>query len=62
MTKTVNQMTAAEYKDWMFQNPEEAKKLDAPTAAPVLPTIVWRNGIAVQTVNTNPGADDGVVQ
>lgn len=62
MTKSVNQMSAAEYKDWMFQNPEEAKKLDSPTAAPVLPTVVWRNGVAVQIVDNSQKTENGVIQ
>lgn len=62
MTKSVSQMTAAEYKNWMLNNPEEAKKLDTPTASPVIPTVVWRNGVAVQIANDSQTAQNGVVQ
>ncbi len=62
MTKSVQQMSAEEYKQWMFANPEEAKKLDAPSAAPVVPTVVWRNGVAVQIVNNSQSTKNGVVQ
>lgn len=62
MTKTVNQMTADEYKNWLLQNPDEAKKLDEPTAPNVVPTVVWRNGVAVQIVNNLQTVQNGVVQ
>ncbi len=62
MTKSVNQMSAAEYKEWMFQNPEEAKKLDQPNAAPVIPTVVWRNGVAVQITDNSQKTENGVIQ
>lgn len=62
MTKSVEQMTASEYKTWMLQNPEEAKKLDQPTAAHVLPAVVWRNGVAVQIVDGSQKTENGVVQ
>ena len=62
MSKTVQQMSADEYKTWLLQNPDEAKKLDTPTAAPVIPTVVWRNGVAVQIVDNGQKATNGVVQ
>jgi hypothetical protein len=62
MAKTVQQMSAAEYKDWLLNNPDEAKKLDAPTAAPVVPTVVWRNGVAVQIADNSQLTKNGIVQ
>jgi len=62
MAKTIQQMSATEYKEWLLSNPEEAKKLDTPTAAPVVPTVVWRNGVAVQIVNNTQVTQNGVVQ
>lgn len=62
MAKTVQQMSAAEYKDWLLNNPDEAKKLDTPTAAPVVPTVVWRNGVAVQIADNSQLTKNGVVQ
>jgi len=53
MAKTVQEMSAAEYKVWMLQNPDEAKKLDSPTAPTVTPTVVWRNGVAVQIADNS---------
>jgi hypothetical protein len=44
MNKPVSQMTADEYKTFLLNNPDEAKKLDEPTAKPVGPTGYWRNG------------------
>lgn len=61
MTKSVNQMSANEYKEWLLSHPEEAKELDKPSTKAVIPTIVWRNGVAVQIAGpTTP--QDGVVQ
>lgn len=62
MAKTVQQMSASEYKDFLLNNPEEAKKLDEVTAAPVIPTVVWRNGVAVQIVNATQTVQNGVIQ
>jgi hypothetical protein len=62
MAKTVQEMSAAEYKVWMLQNPDEAKKLDAPTAAPIIPVVVWRNGVAVQVVDNHQASQNGVIQ
>ena len=62
MSKTVQQMSASEYKEWMLANPDEAKKLDIPTATPVIPTVVWRNGVAVQIVDNTQTSSNGVIQ
>jgi hypothetical protein len=58
----INQLSAEEYKNWMYEHPDEAKKLDTPTAAPVVPTVVWRNGVAVQIVNNSQTVQNGVIQ
>jgi hypothetical protein len=62
MAKTIAQMTAEEYKQWMRDNPDEAKKLDDVAAPAVIPTVVWRNGVAVQIVNPTQTAQNGVIQ
>jgi hypothetical protein len=62
MTKTVQQMSAEEYKEWLYANPEEAKKLDSVAAPAIVPTVVWRNGVAVQIVNNSQAAQNGVIQ
>jgi len=62
MAKTVQQMTADEYKNWLRENPDEAKKLDDATAPAVIPTVVWRNGVAVQIVNNSQTVQNGVIQ
>ncbi len=62
MTKSVQQMTATEYKEWLYQNPEEAKKLDDVAAPAIVPTVVWRNGVAVQIVNNAQSTKNGVIQ
>ena len=46
--KSVNQMTAEEYKQFLLSSPDEAKKLDNPEAAPVVPIVYWRNGVLVE--------------
>lgn len=46
--KAVKDMTAEEYKQFLLGSPEEAKKLDNPEAAPVVPVVFWRNGILVE--------------
>lgn len=62
MAKTVQQMTAAEYKDFLLNSPDEAKKLDDVAAPAVIPTVVWRNGVAVQIVNNAQSTKNGVIQ
>lgn len=45
MSKPISKMTSEEYKQWMQDNPEEAKKIDqGPVVPGVLPTGTWRNG------------------
>jgi len=52
MSKSVKEMTASEYKEWLLNNPEEAKKLDEAHAPKVAtPSGLWRNG---QWVNLEP--------
>ena len=42
-------MSADEYKQFLLNNPEEAKKLDEPGVAPTItPTGFWRNGAWVK--------------
>jgi len=62
MAKTIQQMSADEYKQWLRENPDEAKKLDEVSAPAVVPTVVWRNGVAVQIVNNTQTVQNGVVQ
>jgi len=62
MTKSVQQMTADEYKTFLFEHPEEAKKLDEPTAPAVVPTGFWRNGVWVQYANNSQTAQNGVIR
>ena len=62
MAKTVAQMTAAEYKEWMLANPEEAKKLDAPAAPAAVPTGFWRNGQWVKYELNTQVVQNGVVK
>lgn len=63
MSKTVNQMSADEYKKWMFENPEEAKKLDGPAAPAVAtPTGLWRNGVWIEIPNGSQTAQNGVIR
>jgi hypothetical protein len=62
MTKTVQQMTAAEYKEWLLNNPEDAKKLDAPVAPAALPTGYWRNGQWVKYENNEQLSQNGVIK
>lgn len=62
MDLSVSQLTADEYKNWMYEHPEEAKKLDDVAAPAVVPTVVWRNGVAVQIVNNSQTVQNGVVQ
>lgn len=52
MAKTIAQMTAAEYKVWLLEHPDEAKKLDEGAVQPkALPTGFWQNG---QWVSADP--------
>jgi len=62
MTKTVQQMSASEYKQWLLDNPEEAKKLDAPAAPAAVPTGFWRNGQWVKYENTIQTTVNGVIK
>jgi len=48
MSKSVKEMTASEYKEWLYNNPDEAKKLDEATSPKVAtPSGLWRNGVWV---------------
>lgn len=63
MTKSIQQMTADEYKQYMRDNPEEIKKLDAPTGAPsLIPTGFWRNGVWVKAEAPAQTTINGVIQ
>jgi hypothetical protein len=63
MTKTIGQMSAEEYKRWLYDNPEEAKKLDTPANPEVpRPTSVWRNGVLVQLVDNTQITQNGVIK
>jgi hypothetical protein len=63
MAKTIQQMTASEYKEWLAANPEEAKKLDAPAGAPALtPTGFWRNGVWVKYEPNTQTTVNGVIR
>lgn len=63
MTKSVSQMSAAEYKDWLLNNPEEAKKLDEGQAVPGgVPTGFWRNGVWVKYETQTQVASNGTIR
>lgn len=63
MSKSVQQMTATEYKEWLSNNPEEAKKLDEPAAPKVVaPSGLWRNGVWVDLPNTSQTVQNGVIR
>jgi hypothetical protein len=55
MTKTIAQMTAEEYKQFLLNNPDEVKKLDE--TLPQTGTAVtgtWRNGVWIPAVALSP--------
>jgi hypothetical protein len=62
MTKPIAQMTAEEYKQFLLNSPDEAKKLDEAAAPAIVPTVVWRNGVAVQIAQPSQTAQNGVIQ
>lgn len=60
---SVASMSADEYGNWVRQNPEEAKKLDEPSAVPVVRTApgIWVNGVWRETGATH-SVKNGIVQ
>lgn len=52
--KSVKDMTAEEYKTFLLNSPDEAKKLDEPRATPMGPTGYWRNGTWVSIQPSQP--------